>query len=263
MSDVNELHEKGLIILNAIRQGEFPFTIEAGLWEEIAKWQKSVTAMYSAEVENVRLEYEQKLAVGLPEDDPVVSDLKERLVLADKELRAAATLFYQTYLHAQVSELMTQVDRSNEVELKVEPLRAGAKMPEYKTDGSAGLDLCYCPDSEPGAPITIPDLGAVLVPTGLRMEIPKGYVGKLYIRSGLAKNKDLTLANSVGVIDSDYRGEVMVMLRNESMNHVLIQPGERIGQLIVEQIPRVSVKVTSQLSTTERGEGGFGSTGEQ
>lgn len=261
IEEKQELQNKALEALNGIRSGNLPFKLEGDIWAFLQEFQKKAIAYMDTTAANVALELEQKLALGLPEDDPTVADLREQESLAKTEVHTACQLYYATYLHAQISGLLSFVDGLSAVELKVEPLRVGAKVPEYKTDGAAGLDLCYCPDTEPNAPIVIYDMGAHLVPTGLRVEIPKGYVGKLYIRSGLAKNDHLTLANGVGIIDSDYRGEVMVMLSNQGMSHVTLKAGERIAQLIIERVPSVSIKVTSQLSETERGEGGFGSTG--
>lgn len=126
--------------------------------------------------------------------------------------------------------------------------------PEYKTQGAAGADLRIC------VPITIPPNGSVMVSTGISMAIPEGYVGLVFPRSGLA-NKGVTLKNSVGVIDSDYRGEIQVSLVNNSLQTVDLQVGDRVAQIVflsVTQFPFISV---DKLPETTRGTGGFGSTG--
>lgn len=126
-------------------------------------------------------------------------------------------------------------------------------IPIFKTVGAAGADLRSTKnvEIEPGE--------NTLVPLGIWLEIPKGYVGKLYIRSSLSKK--LLLANSVGIIDSDYRGEVMARFYNSQKETIVIKSGERVAQIIIEKtIPTEYIKVDN-LDTTERGIGGFGSTG--
>ena len=100
-----------------------------------------------------------------------------------------------------------------------------------------------------------------MIPTGLAMELPEGTVGLVYARSGLASKKGLAPANKVGVIDSDYRGEVMVALHNHSAQAAVVEPGERIAQLVIAPVLRAAFAETDALSDTVRGEGGFGSTG--
>lgn len=124
----------------------------------------------------------------------------------------------------------------------------------YAHAGDAGIDLrtTTAEDIAPGE--------TRIVGTGVRMEIPEGYVGLCFPRSGLASKKGVTLANCVGVIDSGYRGEVMAPLRNQSGEHAFIDRGERVFQLIVMPFPSIEV-VEGPVSDTERGDGGFGSTG--
>lgn len=142
--------------------------------------------------------------------------------------------------------------------IKVKKLIPDAHMPELGTPGAAGADLYACMDTDCAA-ITP---GSILkIGTGLAVEIPPGYFGAIFARSGLSTKKGLRPGNCVGVIDSDYRGEIIVALRNDSRFDQLITNGERIAQLVI--IPCVSpiFVEAEELSDTERGEGGFGSTG--
>lgn len=130
-----------------------------------------------------------------------------------------------------------------------------AQMPTRGTERSAGLDFY----AREGA--LIPPGDTVLVGTGVHMAIPAGHVGLCFPRSGLSTKKGLTLANGVGVIDSDYRGEVMAPLHNLSHGARTVKAGERIFQMIVMRYPDVELEQVAELDETERGEGGFGSTG--
>ena len=142
--------------------------------------------------------------------------------------------------------------------IKVKKLIPDAHMPELGTPGAAGADLYACMDTDCAAiaPGSILKIG-----TGLAVEIPPGYFGAIFARSGLSTKKGLRPGNCVGVIDSDYRGEIIVALRNDSRFDQLITNGERIAQLVI--IPCVSPIFVEEeeLSDTERGDGGFGSTG--
>lgn len=129
-------------------------------------------------------------------------------------------------------------------------------LPTRATSGSAGFDLRV----GGGHSVTIPTQRVVLIGTGWCWEIPAGYVGKLHLRSSLAKC-GLALANGVGVVDSDYRGEVMVALHNYSDVTIHLSPGERIAQLLVERVLTCHLIAAPALSSTPRGAGGFGSTG--
>lgn len=142
--------------------------------------------------------------------------------------------------------------------LKVKKLRENAKMIKRATKGSAGMDLHACIDSE----ITIEPGEIKVIPTGLAIALQnKNYVAYIYARSGLAIKHGITLANCVGVVDSDYRGEVCVGLTNISKNPYTIMPDERIAQLVIAPVCICDAVEVEDLDSTERGEGGFGSTG--
>ena len=141
--------------------------------------------------------------------------------------------------------------------VRVVKLNEEAKLPHYGSDFAAGADLYALTDGV----VEIAPGETKLIHTGLSMEIPVGYAGLIYARSGLASKKGLAPANKVGVVDSDYRGEVMVALHNHSRIVQSIEPFERIAQLVVAPFLRVDYELAETLEQTERGEGGFGSTG--
>lgn len=141
--------------------------------------------------------------------------------------------------------------------LKIKKLREEAVLPERKTPGSAGYDLCACIAGD----FTIEPGELVILPTGLAAEIPEGCAGMIFTRSGLGVKHGIAVGNGVGVIDSDYRGEIHVGLRNNSRTAYTISPGDRIAQLIVMPVCLPEVVEIEELSETERGAGGFGSTG--
>ncbi len=144
------------------------------------------------------------------------------------------------------------------VKLRVKRLAHCHDLPAYATSGSAGLDLTAAIDS----PFTLEPGTRAGVPTGLVIEIPQGFEGQVRPRSGLAARAGITLTNSVGTIDSDYRGEVVVLMINHGSEPYTFEPGERIAQLVVTPVPRVEVIEVSELTVSdERGVGGFGSTG--
>jgi len=131
-------------------------------------------------------------------------------------------------------------------------------LPAYATEGSAGLDLRACIDEA----VVIPAGGRALIPTGLAIELPSAEtVALLFARSGLAVKHGLALANGVGVIDSDYRGEIKVGLMNQSDADFTVEPGERIAQMVILPVVQPQIEWVQTLSETERGAGGFGSTG--
>ena len=131
-------------------------------------------------------------------------------------------------------------------------------LPSYETANSAGMDLrAYLPDGE----LVIKPMQRMLVPTGLFMEIPIGYEGQVRPRSGLAIKSGITVLNSPGTIDADYRGEVKVILINLSENDFVIKSGDRIAQLVIAKCEQIEVVNVQELSETERGAGGFGHTG--
>lgn len=130
-------------------------------------------------------------------------------------------------------------------------------LPSYATPNSSGLDLRAAIEK----PITLKPMERALIPTGLVLEIPEGYEGQVRPRSGLALRKGLTVLNAPGTIDADYRGEVKVILINLGNEEVVIEAGERIAQLVIAPVQRVEVVEVQELTPTERGDGGFGSTG--
>ena len=135
--------------------------------------------------------------------------------------------------------------------------RSGNPLPEYQTEHAAGLDLRA---SLPGA-VTLEPMQRQLIPTGLFIELPAGYEAQVRPRSGLAFKHGVTVLNSPGTIDADYRGEVMVLLVNLSGQPFVVQPGERIAQLVVAAYQRIAWQPAGELSETLRGTGGYGSTG--
>ena len=144
--------------------------------------------------------------------------------------------------------------------VRVEISRVGARgeplpLPAYMTEGAAGLDL------RADAPFSLGPLERALVPTGLALAIPSGYEGQVRPRSGLAAKLGVTVLNAPGTIDSDYRGEVQVILVNLSDHHVEIARGERIAQLVIAKVERAELVEVAELGSTSRGAGGFGSTG--
>jgi dUTP pyrophosphatase len=144
------------------------------------------------------------------------------------------------------------------IKLKVKRLPHCRDLPRYATSGSAGLDLTAGMDK----PVTLRPGARAGIPTGIIVEIPEGHEGQVRPRSGLAARAGVTLTNCVGTIDSDYRGEVIVLLINLGNQPYTVEPGERIAQLLVTPVPRVEVVEVEELTPNhERGAGGFGSTG--
>lgn len=143
------------------------------------------------------------------------------------------------------------------MKISVKKLISNAILPTYGSEFSAGADLYMAGEEK----VLIPAGETVLIHTGLAMEIPEGYGGFIYARSGLATKKGLAPANKVGVVDADYRGEVMVALHNHSAEDRTIEPGERVAQLVIAPFLKGEFLETEELKETLRGEGGFGSTG--
>lgn len=141
--------------------------------------------------------------------------------------------------------------------IRLKKINKDAKIPSYGSEFSAGADLYACEENER----TIIPHETRLIHTGIAIEIPNGYVGLIYARSGLASKRDLAPANKVGVIDSDYRGEILVALHNHGNKDQIIQPFERIAQLVIAPVTQANFEEVEELNTTERNEGGFGSTG--
>ena len=144
------------------------------------------------------------------------------------------------------------------IDVKITKLNPDAIIPTYGSDCAAGADLYACIDK----PIIITKNETVFVPTGLSMEIPEGLAGLIYARSGLACKKGLAPANKVGVVDSDYRGEIIVALHNHSKENYELQCGERIAQMVFTPY-YTGIFKEEKLSSTKRGSGGFGSTGKK
>lgn len=145
------------------------------------------------------------------------------------------------------------------LQLRQLPHADGLPLPAYASTEAAGLDLSAAVD--PDAPVVIPPGGRGLVPTGLVIALPPGTEGQVRPRSGLALKHGVTVLNAPGTIDSDYRGEVAVILINTGTEPFTVTRGLRIAQLIVSPVTRVTVKLAEDLGETERGTGGFGSTG--
>lgn len=133
------------------------------------------------------------------------------------------------------------------------------KPPFYATEGAAGMDVSACVSEE----VVIRPGERVKIPCGFSVEVPEGYAGLLYARSGLAAKFGIALSNAVGVIDSDYRGEVLCALTNYSGSDFTVKPGERIAQLVITPVARCTLVQAEGLCNTDRGDGGFGSTGRQ
>lgn len=145
------------------------------------------------------------------------------------------------------------------VDIQILPHAQGLALPTYQTDLAAGLDLVAAIADD--APLNLIPGHRALVPTGLMLAIPPGYEAQVRPRSGLALKHGVTVLNAPGTIDADYRGEVGVILINHGQNAFVIKRGERIAQLVIAAVARADFELKAQLSTTDRGAGGFGSTG--
>ncbi len=147
------------------------------------------------------------------------------------------------------------------IRLRVLQHAEGLALPEYQTPLSAGMDLLAA--LAPDETVFLPMGERALIPTGLCMEIPAGYEGQVRPRSGLALNYGITVLNSPGTIDADYRGEVKVLLVNLGLDTFAVERGTRIAQLVIQQVARASFEMVAELEETMRGAGGFGSTGRE
>ncbi len=141
--------------------------------------------------------------------------------------------------------------------IRVKKLRPDAILPTYGSGAAAGADLYACLEGE----VSIAPGETFWVPTGLAMEIPQGCAGLIYARSSMGTKRGLAPANKVGVIDSDYRGEIQVVLFNHSSKDQIIAPGERVAQIVITPVITPGFCEADELSDTTRGSGGFGSTG--
>ena len=148
---------------------------------------------------------------------------------------------------------------SPRVPVLVLPHGEGLPLPDYATEGSAGLDLIAALPED--APLTLAPFARAAVPTGLCLALPEGYEAQVRPRSGLALKQGLTVLNAPGTVDSDYRGEVKVLLINLSDAPVVLERGQRIAQMVVAPVTRIKLVETGNLNETTRGSGGFGSTG--
>lgn len=142
-----------------------------------------------------------------------------------------------------------------DIKVKIKKSDKALPTPVYKTAGSAGADICAAVD------VDIPAGNRVLVPSGLYIELPVGYECQIRPRSGLALSHGITVLNAPGTLDADYRGELGVLLFNSSYNLYRVHKGDRIAQIIIAPVVQASFEVVDTLSNTERGAGGFGSTG--
>lgn len=141
--------------------------------------------------------------------------------------------------------------------IRVKILREGARLPSYGSAEAAGADLYACLSEA----VTIAPGETVFLPTGIALEVPKGCAGLVYARSGMACKRGLAPANKVGVVDSDYRGEIMVALHNHGEVEQIVESGERIAQFVITPVLTPVYEMAENLSDTARNDGGFGSTG--
>jgi dUTP pyrophosphatase len=135
--------------------------------------------------------------------------------------------------------------------------KSNHRLPEYATPGSAGMDL----KANTTEPIVLKPLERQMIPTGIHIQLPEGYEAQVRPRSGLAAKYGISIVNAPGTVDADYTGEIKVILINLSNENFVVNPGERIAQLVVARYERVEWNEVATLDTTERGDGGFGSTG--
>lgn len=143
--------------------------------------------------------------------------------------------------------------------IRIKVLREGAQVPQYQTSGAAASDLCACIDE----PVVLQPGDFQLVPTGIALEIPEGYEAQIRPRSGLALRHGITFPNSPGTIDSDYRGEIGIIMMNLGREPFTVNHGDRIAQMVIARHETVQFKEVDELSDTERKGGGFGSTGKK
>ncbi len=156
---------------------------------------------------------------------------------------------------------MSQHPQQVTLRIKVLAHGEGLELPDYKTPQSAGLDLPAA--VAPDAPIVLQPGQRGLVPTGLSLALPEGFEAQVRPRSGLALNHGITILNSPGTIDADYRGELKILLINLGEQTFTVERGQRIAQLVVAPVAQAAVQIVAKLDETQRGAGGFGSTGAQ
>ena len=143
------------------------------------------------------------------------------------------------------------------LKIKIKKLSDNAVIPQYMTEYSAGMDIYACTKEE----IILKPMSRKLIPTGIALSIPTGYEAQIRPRSGLAIKNGITLLNSPGTIDADYRGEIKIILINLSNDDFTINNGDRIAQMVINKTEKITFEITNNLDETNRGEGGFGSTG--
>ena len=152
---------------------------------------------------------------------------------------------------------MAHEGEKNAPVLRVRKREAGLPLPRYESSGAAGMDL----RAFVGTEVVIPPLGRARIPTGLFVEVPEGYEAQVRPRSGIADRNGVSVLNAPGTIDSDYRGEVEVVLINLGAEAFTVKKGDRIAQMIISPVVQIKVSEAGLLSETDRGTGGFGSTG--
>lgn len=143
------------------------------------------------------------------------------------------------------------------MKIKVTKLHSRTTLPEYQTQDAAGMDLHARLDT----PITLEPLERRIIPTGIAVSLPAGYEAQIRARSGLAIKHGITMVNGIGTVDADYRGEIGVLLVNLSNESFIIEPDMRIAQMVIAQYQRIVWELVDELDMTDRGEGGYGSTG--
>lgn len=143
------------------------------------------------------------------------------------------------------------------IDIKIKKLKDKAILPSYQTINSAGMDVSACLDE----PIILKPMQREIIPTGLAIELPKGYEAQIRARSGLSIKHGLTVVNGVGTIDSDYRGEIGVLIINLGDEDFCIEPGTRIAQMVIAKYEKINWQKSDDLGDTDRGAGGYGSTG--
>jgi dUTP pyrophosphatase len=143
------------------------------------------------------------------------------------------------------------------MKVKIKKLKPQANLPEYQTEQAAAMDLHACID----APMEVAPMERFMVPTGIAVELPEGYEAQVRARSGLSIKKGLSLINGIGTIDADFRGEINVLMINLSQEKVTIDPNMRIAQLVLSRFEKIEWEESQELTKTERGDGGYGSTG--
>lgn len=143
------------------------------------------------------------------------------------------------------------------MKIRIKKLRDGVELPGYQTEHSAAVDLSACIDE----PITLGSLERAVVPTGIAIALPEGYEAQVRARSGLAAKHGIAMANGIGTIDADYRGEIGAIVINLSNEPFVIEPGMRIAQMVIAKYEKADWELALELDETERGTGGYGSTG--